>query len=102
MATSESLNPVPAELQSAAKELHRLLSHEELWQYPEALKLEGAIMNFICINANDPLDDIPDDAIVHLDECGLRFSDGDLTIAADVEWLRRLHIGDDPLRSLDA
>ncbi len=73
-------NPVTTELQYAAKELYRLLSHADLRRYPEASKLEGAISEFICINECDDLDDIPDDLVVEIiDESAIA--------TADVEWL---------------
>jgi hypothetical protein len=49
-------NPVPAVIQDAAEELHRLVANSGLEDYPEASQLEEAISRFICINEHDPLD----------------------------------------------
>lgn len=52
-------NPVPALIQDAAKELHRLLCNsEELEESQGARELEEAIGRFICINEYDQLDDV--------------------------------------------
>ena len=103
-------NPVPALLQDAVKAVHGLLSAADLWNHPEAVELEDAIMQFICINEWDPLDDLPDDTVLTIEQlesnrAAWREALGSVTPAPDAEvahsgkmtagdlaWLRQMGI----------